>query len=134
MKNWIIEESSLLKAWIVFYIISSLLVIVYSTKTYSVLIYFIWALYTLYLLICLRYIRGDNLGIWGYVWRALVSFCALELIILLMFFMPMEIIPNGLIFIFVVILVTPFAVWLLFCRDRITLAKKVVMYLRGMPV
>ena len=99
------------------------------------------AVYYLYLLLCIRYIRGKRMasrkppyheteiGTWGYLWRGWVAM--LVTAFLLAFFSSFAMGPISGLAVFLI--ATPLVIWLLFCPDRIAFVKRILAHVRGMP-
>ena len=152
MNKWIFEEITLLKGWLLLAALMLLMVGVdpASSSTeyarqYPIFIDYIFSiLHPLYILICIRYIRGKGktskkppyheieIGIWGYFWRGyattLVSMLPL-LLFIVVFGSGMKI--HWSLGTLISLVITPFVVWCLFCKNRIEFAKNAYMYLRG---
>ncbi|MDO8826199.1 hypothetical protein [Methylophaga sp.] len=151
MKNWIIKEMPLLKAWVILFAINVLLSLSepnFEIKSNLITQYLITTLFFLFLLICIRYIRGKyiqsrkfpsyqiEMGVWGYIWRFLVTIWVTSIFVLLgIYLITGQVLQNNpLLGQIIFVIASPFVVWLLFCKERIAFVKKVLFYLRGIPI
>ena len=145
MKAWVRDEASLLTAWAI------LLVLVLPSLFIADSGFVQYAFWTLMLLsfpLSIRYIRGKKvqarkppyqekeLGVWGYFWRSWVSLWVVVLLVglgscLLTGTAPLVDSFFGQASFLVA---APFVVWLLFCKERLAFAKRIFLYLNGMPV
>ena len=156
MKKWISAEAPLIKVWGILLFVVSLIQVFYtrtpdlSEHGFGALRFLASAIFVLFLLTCTRYIRGKKivskkspyremeLTVWSYVWRAYISFHVSLVIVLLAIatlILILGIVPSGTVILgpILYVLAIPLSVWLLFCPDHIAFARRVLMYLRGMP-
>ena len=153
MMIWINEEAPLLKAWFILMLVLILPNLIFKdpniqAQSYSILDYILSAILLFFILVCVRYIRGKkvevnkppygeiNLNTWGYIWRTFVAYIFNMVFVLgAVYLFTGETNPLGSIFNqILIILATPFVIWVLFCKERINFIKKAIMYLRGMPI
>ncbi|MDH3324785.1 MAG: hypothetical protein OEL89_04045 [Candidatus Peregrinibacteria bacterium] len=153
MKDWIYEEAPLLKAWGVLVLLIILPWLLPGDPTvvamkYSIFSWFLSVLIPFITMCSIRYIRGKEwrekyppyrareFGVWGYFWRSIVSMLFSQLVVLILCKILLGSVSTQSVAFnqICVIIVTPFIVWLLFCRARLVFAKKVIMYIQGMSI
>ena len=152
MKDWIVEEASLIKAGFIYSSLMILLALnpgsenIGSEVGSSLIIEALTAAcLPFYFVLCIRYIKGSTktsnkppyhqtpLTVWDYVWRAFVAMWVTTIPLTFILTIWPDVIRNThwLIVTMITLIEVPIVILVLFCSDRIAFLKKMFLFFKG---